>query len=199
MNKKLNNYFSIKAWPWWDKLLVIFIIAFSLVVTFVPNGIPFGGPFLLISIYGLWCSKSSKAKDHEVDEYIDTLINNYHIEIDSFTTATFDLSCGYVVLGKDYKWRSSYYVIIKFNFEDDRCEISSYILNIMNSEIEEMHYTLAKSEKCYIKEENIYKCGVTKKIFYLISDSLEDKKLIVDLNDAQCSKIVNRLLHNEKV
>ena len=187
----------MKRWPWWDMVLVVVIGILCFAVSFVPNGIPVGGPFLLAAAFALWCSKSLKAKAHEVDAQVKKLLEKNKIFLDDQTTATFDLSVGQVVLGKDYKWRSPRYVVCKFCFHPGGCDITVYCFDIVNETLQETHYVLPKEGDVAVGEATVCQLGKTKKTTFLVSSVWKDKPIAVDLNNAQCSKLVNKLLSKQ--
>ncbi|MBR6680645.1 MAG: hypothetical protein IKL59_05235 [Clostridia bacterium] len=147
-------YFTQNRWTWVDTASVVMIAAGAL-LSFMRGLGPIGLPLILIGAIVKIFSGNAKVKDSDYDEELQKLINANYIEThrqinDDYTDVAHKITlCNYdigkapVILGKDHKLRASDYYVSTFEFNEGKCKLEIYKINVPEKKVELFNYSLS--------------------------------------------------------
>ena len=171
--------------------IVIAVIG-AIVGTVVWGGGPIGFGLLGISIVILVISRSTRAKDEEVDKELERLLGENGIDTAAKNTVSgFDLEAT-VIRGKDQKLRSERYFVTSFDFIEDKIAVKSLCLDLINGTVTENSYEIGKGERASLIETAVPKAS-NKKSFRLYCESFGGAGVPVSLDDLESSKLIEKV------
>lgn len=194
-------YFSQKRWTWIDTVSVA-MIAVGAAILVLWNGFgPIGIPITLIGAVIKIFSGNAKVKDSDYDADLQKLIDANYIETqrkinDDYTDVTQKITlCGYdvgkapVILGKDNKLRASDYYVSTFEFENEKCKLEIYKINIITKKVELGSYPISLPRAYEIIEKP---CAISGKKSYMLKiDGVPE--IPVDINSTDTDIILQKL------
>ena len=147
-------YFTQKRWTWVDTVAVTMIAAGSAILIFWNGYGPIGIPLALIgAILKIFCS-NARVSDADYDAELEKLISANYIEThrkinDQYNDITHKITlCNYcidkapILIGKDNRPRSQRYCIATFEFNDTKCTLELYEINIPEKQVTSARYSL---------------------------------------------------------
>ena len=192
---KKNNvekYFSQKSFSVLDLICIIIAVIGAIVGTVVWGGGPIGFGLLGISIVILVISRSTRAKDEEVDKELERLLGENGIDKAAKNTVSgFDLEAT-VIRGKDQKLRSERYFVTSFDFLEDKIAVKSLCLDLINGTVTENLYEIGKGERASLVETAVPKAS-NKKSCRLYCESFGGAGVPVSLDDLESSKLIEKV------
>ena len=192
---KKNNvakYFSQKSFSVLDLICIAMAVIGAIVGTVVWGGGPIGFGLLGISIVILVISRSTRAKDEEVDKALERLLGENGIDTAAKNTVSgFDLEAT-VIRGKDQKLRSERYFITSFDFLEDKIAVKSLCLDLINGTVTENLYEIGKGERASLIETAVPKAS-NKKFCRLYCESFGGAGVPVSLDDLESSKLIEKV------
>ena len=192
---KKNNvekYFSQKSFSVLDLICIVIAVIGAIVGTVVWGGGPIGFGLLGISIVILVISRSTRAKDEEVDKELERLLGENGIDTAAKNTVSgFDLEAT-VIRGKDQKLRSERYFVTSFDFLEDKIAVKSLCLDLINGTVTENSYEIGKGERASLIETAVPKAS-NKKSFRLYCESFGGAGVPVSLDDLESSKLIEKV------
>ena len=192
---KKNNvakYFSQKSFSVLDLICIAMAVIGAIVGTVVWGGGPIGFGLLGISIVILVISRSTRAKDEEVDKELERLLGENGIDTAAKNTVSgFDLEAT-VIRGKDQKLRSERYFVTSFDFLEDKIAVKSLCLDLINGTVTENLYEIGKGERASLIETAVPKAS-NKKSCRLYCESFGGASVPVSLDDLESSKLIEKV------
>ena len=192
---KKNNvakYFSQKSFSVLDLICIVIAVIGAIVGTVVWGGGPIGFGLLGISIVILVISRSTRAKDEEVDKELERLLGENGIDTAAKNTVSgFDLEAT-VIRGKDQKLRSERYFVTSFDFLEDKIAVKSLCLDLINGTVTENMYEIGKGERASLIETAVPKAS-NKKSCRLYCESFGGAGVPVSLDDLESSKLIEKV------
>lgn len=192
---KKNNvakYFSQKSFSVLDLICIVVAVIGAIVGTVVWGGGPIGFGLLGISIVILVISRSTRAKDEEVDKELERLLGENGIDTAAKNTVSgFDLEAT-VIRGKDQKLRSERYFVTSFDFLEDKIAVESLCLDLINGTVTENLYEIGKGERASLIETAVPKAS-NKKSCRLYCESFGGAGVPVSLDDLESSKLIEKV------
>lgn len=192
---KKNNvekYFSQKSFSVLDLICIVIAVIGAIVGTVVWGGGPIGFGLLGISIVILVISRSTRAKDEEVDKELERLLGENGIDTAAKNTVSgFDLEAT-VIRGKDQKLRSERYFVTSFDFLEDKIAVKSLRLDLINGTVTENLYEIGKGERASLIETAVPKAS-NKKSCRLYCESFGGAGVPVSLDDLESSKLIEKV------
>ena len=192
---KKNNvakYFSQKSFSVLDLICIVIAVIGAIVGTVVWGGGPIGFGLLGISIVILVISRSTRAKDEEVDKELERLLGENGIDSAAKNTVSgFDLEAT-VIRGKDQKLRSERYFVTSFDFLEDKIAVKSLCLDLINGTVTENLYEIGKGERASLIETAVPKAS-NKKSCRLYCESFGGAGVSVSLDDLESSKLIEKV------
>ncbi len=192
---KKNNvakYFSQKSFSVLDLICIVIAVIGAIVGTVVWGGGPIGFGLLGISIVILVISRSTRAKDEEVDKELERLLGENGIDTAAKNTVSgFDLEAT-VIRGKDQKLRSERYFVTSFDFLEDKIAVKSLCLDLINGTVTENLYEIGKGERASLIETAVPKAS-NKKSCRLYCESFGGAGVPVSLDDLESSKLIEKV------
>lgn len=192
---KKNNvgkYFSQKSFSVLDLICIVIAVIGAIVGTVVWGGGPIGFGLLGISIVILVISRSTRAKDEEVDKELEHLLGENGIDTAAKNTVSgFDLEAT-VIRGKDQKLRSERYFVTSFDFLEDKIAVKSLCLDLINGTVTENLYEIGKGERASLIETAVPKAS-NKKSCRLYCESFGGAGVPVSLDDLESSKLIEKV------
>ena len=191
-NKTVAKYFSQKSFSVLDIICIIAAVIGAIVGTVVWGGGPIGFGVLGISIVILVISRSTRAKDEEVDKELERLLGENGIDTAAKNTVSgFDLEAT-VIRGKDQKLRSERYFVTSFDFLEDKIAVKSLCLDLINGTVTENLYGIGKGERASLIETVVPKAS-NKKSCRLYCESFGGAGVPVSLDDLESSKLIDKV------
>ena len=192
MKNNVAKYFSQKSFSVLDLICIVIAVIGAIVGTVVWGGGPIGFGLLGISIVILVISRSTRAKDEEVDKELERLIGENGIDTAAKNTVSgFDLEAT-VIRGKDQKLRSERYFVTSFDFIEDKIAVKSLCLDLINGTVTENSYEIGKGERASLIETAVPKAS-NKKSFRLYCESFGGAGVPVSLDDLESSKLIEKV------
>ena len=192
---KKNNvakYFSQKSFSLLDLICIVVAVIGAIVGTVVWGGGPIGFGLLGISVVILVISRSTRAKDEEVDKELERLLNENGIDPAAQNSVSgFDLEAT-VMRGKDQKLRSERYFVTSFDFLEDKIAVKSLCLDLINGTVTENVYEISKGEGVSVIETAVPKAS-NKKSCRLYCESFGEASVPVSLDDLESSKLIEKV------
>ena len=192
---KKNNvakYFSQKSFSLLDLICIVVAVIGAIVGTVVWGGGPIGFGLLGISVVILVISRSTRAKDEEVDKELERLLNENGIDPAAQNSVSgFDLEAT-VMRGKDQKLRSERYFVTSFDFLEDKIAVKSLCLDLINGTVTENVYEISKGERVSLIETAVPKAS-NKKSCRLYCESFGGASVPVSLDDLESSKLIEKV------
>ncbi|MBQ3227940.1 MAG: hypothetical protein IJB43_05080 [Clostridia bacterium] len=192
---KKNNvakYFSQKSFSVLDLICIAMAVIGAIVGTVVWGGGPIGFGLLGISIVILVISRSTRAKDEEVDKELERLLGENGIDTAAKNTVSgFDLEAT-VIRGKDQKLRSERYFVTSFDFLEDKIAVKSLCFDLINGTVTENLYEIGKGERASLIETAVPKAS-NKKSCRLYCESFGGAGVPVSLDDLESSKLIEKV------
>ena len=192
---KKNNvekYFSQKSFSVLDLICIVIAVIGAIVGTVVWGGGPIGFGLLGISIVILVISRSTRAKDEDVDKELERLLGENGIDTAAKNTVSgFDLEAT-VIRGKDQKLRSERYFVTSFDFLEDKIAVKSLCLDLINGTVTENLYEIGKGERASLIETAVPKAS-NKKSCRLYCESFGGSSVPVSLDDLESSKLIEKV------
>lgn len=192
MKNNVAKYFSQKSFSVLDLICIVIAVIGAIVGTVVWGGGPIGFGLLGISIVILVISRSTRAKDEEVDKELERLLGENGIDTAAKNTVSgFDLEAT-VIRGKDKKLRSERYFVTSFDFLEDKIAVKSLCLDLINGTVTENLYELGKGERASLIETAVPKAS-NKKSCRLYCESFGGAGVPVSLDDLESSKLIEKV------
>ena len=192
MKNNVAKYFSQKSFSVLDLICIVIAVIGAIVGTVVWGGGPIGFGLLGISIVILVISRSTRAKDEEVDKELERLLGENGIDTAAKNTVSgFDLEAT-VIRGKDQKLRSERYFVTSFDFIEDKIAVKSLCLDLINGTVTENLYEIGKGERASLIETAVPKAS-NKKSFRLYCESFGGAGVPVSLDDLESSKLIEKV------
>ena len=192
MKNNVAKYFSQKSFSVLDLICIVIAVIGAIVGTVVWGGGPIGFGLLGISIVILVISRSTRAKDEEVDKELERLLGENGIDTAAKNTVSgFDLEAT-VIRGKDQKLRSERYFVTSFDFLEDKIAVKSLCLDLINGTVTENLYELGKGERASLIETAVPKAS-NKKSCRLYCESFGGAGVPVSLDDLESSKLIEKV------
>ena len=192
---KKNNvakYFSQKSFSVLDLICIVVAVIGAIVGTVVWGGGPIGFGLLGISVVILVISRSTRAKDEEVDKELKRLLGENGIDTAAKNTVSgFDLEAT-VIRGKDQKLRSERYFVTSFDFLEDKIAVKSLCLDLINGTVTENVYEISKGEGVSVIETAVPKAS-NKKSCRLYCESFGGAGVPISLDDLESSKLIEKV------
>ena len=192
MKNNVAKYFSQKSFSVLDLICIAMAVIGAIVGTVVWGGGPIGFGLLGISIVILVISRSTRAKDEEVDKELERLLGENGIDTAAKNTVSgFDLEAT-VIRGKDQKLRSERYFVTSFDFLEDKIAVKSLCLDLINGTVTENLYEIGKGERASLVETAVPKAS-NKKSCRLYCESFGGAGVPVSLDDLESSKLIEKV------
>ena len=192
MKNNVAKYFSQKSFSVLDLICIVIAVIGAIVGTVVWGGGPIGFGLLGISIVILVISRSTRAKDEEVDKELERLLGENGIDSAAKNTVSgFDLEAT-VIRGKDQKLRSERYFVTSFDFLEDKIAVKSLYLDLINGTVTENLYEIGKGERASLIETAVPKAS-NKKSCRLYCESFGGASVPVSLDDLESSKLIEKV------
>ena len=192
MKNNVAKYFSQKSFSVLDLICIVIAVIGAIVGTVVWGGGPIGFGLLGISIVILVISRSTRAKDEEVDKELERLLGENGIDTAAKNTVSgFDLEAT-VIRGKDQKLRSERYFVTSFGFLGDKIAVKSLCLDLINGTVTENMYEIGKGERASLIETAVPKAS-NKKSCRLYCESFGGASVPVSLDDLESSKLIEKV------
>ena len=192
MKNNVAKYFSQKSFSVLDLICIVIAVIGAIVGTVVWGGGPIGFGLLGISIVILVISRSTRAKDEEVDKELERLLNENGIDPAAQNSVSgFDLEAT-VMRGKDQKLRSERYFVTSFDFLEDKIAVKSLCLDLINGTVTENVYEISKGEGVSVIETAVPKAS-NKKSCRLYCESFGGASVPVSLDDLESSKLIEKV------
>ena len=192
MKNNVEKYFSQKSFSVLDLICIVIAVIGAIVGTVVWGGGPIGFGLLGISIVILVISRSTRAKDEEVDKDLERLLGENGIDKAAKNTVSgFDLEAT-VIRGKDQKLRSERYFVTSFDFLEDKIAVKSLCLDLINGTVTENLYEIGKGERASLVETAVPKAS-NKKSCRLYCESFGGAGVPVSLDDLESSKLIEKV------
>ena len=192
MKNNVAKYFSQKSFSVLDLICIVIAVIGAIVGTVVWGGGPIGFGLLGISIVILVISRSTRAKDEEVDKELERLLGENGIDTAAKNTVSgFDLEAT-VIRGKDQKLRSERYFVTSFDFLEDKIAVKSLYLDLINGTVTENLYEICKGERASLIETAVPKAS-NKKSCRLYCESFGGAGVPVSLDDLESSKLIEKV------
>lgn len=192
MKNNVAKYFSQKSFSVLDLICIVIAVIGAIVGTVVWGGGPIGFGLLGISIVILVISRSTRAKDEEVDKELERLLGENGIDTAAKNTVSgFDLEAT-VIRGKDQKLRSERYFVTSFDFLEDKIAVKSLYLDLINGTVTENLYEIGKGERASLIETAVPKAS-NKKSCRLYCESFGGAGVPVSLDDLESSKLIEKV------
>lgn len=192
MKNNVAKYFSQKSFSVLDLICIVIAVIGAIVGTVVWGGGPIGFGLLGISIVILVISRSTRAKDEEVDKELERLLGENGIDTAAKNTVSgFDLEAT-VIRGKDQKLRSERYFVTSFDFLEDKIAVKSLCLDLINGTVTENLYEIDKGERASLIETAVPKAS-NKKSCRLYCESFGGAGVPVSLDDLESSKLIEKV------
>ena len=192
MKNNVAKYFSQKSFSVLDLICIVIAVIGAIVGTVVWGGGPIGFGLLGISIVILVISRSTRAKDEEVDKELERLLGENGIDTAAKNTVSgFDLEAT-VIRGKDQKLRSERYFVTSFDFLEDKIAVKSLCLDLINGTVTENLYEIGKGERASLIETAVPKAS-NKKSCRLYCESFGGAGVPVSLDDLESSKLIEKV------
>lgn len=192
MKNNVAKYFSQKSFSVLDLICIVIAVIGAIVGTVVWGGGPIGFGLLGISIVILVISRSTRAKDEEVDKELERLLGEKGIDTAAKNTVSgFDLEAT-VIRGKDQKLRSERYFVTSFDFLEDKIAVKSLCLDLINGTVTENMYEIGKGERASLIETAVPKAS-NKKSCRLYCESFGGAGVPVSLDDLESSKLIEKV------
>jgi len=192
MKNNVAKYFSQKSFSVLDLICIVIAVIGAIVGTVVWGGGPIGFGLLGISIVILVISRSTRAKDEEVDKELERLLGENGIDTAAKNTVSgFDLEAT-VIRGKDQKLRSERYFVTSFDFLEDKIAVKSLCLDLINGTVTENMYEIGKGERASLIETAVPKAS-NKKSCRLYCESFGGAGVPVSLDDLESSKLIEKV------
>ena len=192
MKNNVAKYFSQKSFSVLDLICIVIAVIGAIVGTVVWGGGPIGFGLLGISIVILVISRSTRAKDEEVDKELEHLLGENGIDTAAKNTVSgFDLEAT-VIRGKDQKLRSERYFVTSFDFLEDKIAVKSLCLDLINGTVTENMYEIGKGERASLIETAVPKAS-NKKSCRLYCESFGGAGVSVSLDDLESSKLIEKV------
>lgn len=192
MKNNVAKYFSQKRFSVLDLICIVIAVIGAIVGTVVWGGGPIGFGLLGISIVILVISRSTRAKDEEVDKELERLLGENGIDTAAKNTVSgFDLEAT-VIRGKDQKLRSERYFVTSFDFLEDKIAVKSLCLDLINGTVTENMYEIGKGERASLIETAVPKAS-NKKSCRLYCESFGGAGVPVSLDDLESSKLIEKV------
>ena len=192
MKNNVAKYFSQKSFSVLDLICIVIAVIGAIVGTVVWGGGPIGFGLLGISIVILVISRSTRAKDEEVDKELERLLGENGIDSAAKNTVSgFDLEAT-VIRGKDQKLRSERYFVTSFDFLEDKIAVKSLYLDLINGTVTENLYEIGKGERASLIETAVPKAS-NKKSCRLYCESFGGAGVPVSLDDLESSKLIEKV------
>ena len=192
MKNNVAKYFSQKSFSVLDLICIVIAVIGAIVGTVVWGGGPIGFGLLGISIVILVISRSTRAKDEEVDKELERLLGENGIDTAAKNTVSgFDLEAT-VIRGKDQKLRSERYFVTSFDFLEDKIAVKSLCLDLINGTVTENLYEIGKGERASLIETAVPKAS-NKKSCRLYCESFGGASVPVSLDDLESSKLIEKV------
>ena len=192
---KKNNvekYFSQKSFSVLDLICIVVAVIGAIVGTVVWGGGPIGFGLLGISIVILVISRSTRAKDEEVDKELERLLNENGIDPAAKNSVSgFDLGAT-VMRSKDQKLRSERYFVTSFDFLEDKIAVKSLCIDLINGTLTENVYEISKGEGVSVIETAVPKAS-NKKSCRLCCESFGGAGVPISLDDLESSKLIEKV------
>ena len=192
---KKNNvekYFSQKSFSVLDLICIVIAVIGAIVGTVVWGGGPIGFGLLGISTVILVISRSTRAKDEEVDKELERLLGENGIAPTAKNSVSgFDLEAT-VIRGKDQKLRSERYFVTSFDFLEDKIAVKSLCLDLINGTVTENVYEICKGERVSVFETAVPNVS-NKKSCRLCCESFGGAGVPVSLDDLESSKLIEKV------
>ncbi len=191
-NNSVEKYFSQKNLSVLDVVCIVVVVIGAIVGTVVWGGGPIGFSLLGISIVILVISRSTRAKDEDVDKALEHLLEENGIDRAAKNSVSgFDLEAK-VVRGKDQKLRSERYFVTSFDFLEDKIAAKSLCLDLINGSVTEKAYEIDKGERVSMVETAVPKVS-NKKSCRLCCESFGGSGVPVSLDDLESSKLIEKV------
>ncbi len=192
MKNNVAKYFSQKSFSVLDLICIVIAVIGAIVGTVVWGGGPIGFGLLGISIVILVISRSTRAKDEEVDKELERLLGENGIDTAAKNTVSgFDLEAT-VIRGKDQKLRSERYFVTSFDFLEDKIAVKSLCLDLINGTVTENMYEIGKDERASVIETAVPKAS-NKKSCRLSCESFGGAGVPISLDDLKSSKLIEKV------
>lgn len=192
MKNNVAKYFSQKSFSVLDLICIVIAVIGAIVGTVVWGGGPIGFGLLGISIVILVISRSTRAKDEEVDKELERLLGENGIDTAAKNTVSgFDLEAT-VMRGKDQKLRSERYFVTSFDFLEDKIAVKSLCIDLINVTVTENLYEIGKGERASLIETAVPKAS-NKKSCRLYCESFGGASVPVSLDDLESSKLIEKV------
>ncbi|MBQ8257967.1 MAG: hypothetical protein IJY97_00245 [Clostridia bacterium] len=192
MKNNVAKYFSQKSFSVLDLICIVIAVIGAIVGTVVWGGGPIGFGLLGISIVILVISRSTRAKDEEVDKELERLLGENGIDTAAKNTVSgFDLEAT-VIRGKDQKFRSERYFVTSFDFLEDKIAVKSLCLDLINGTVTENLYEIGKGERASLIETAVPKAS-NKKSCRLYCEFFGGAGVPVSLDDLESSKLIEKV------
>ncbi|MBR6578093.1 MAG: hypothetical protein IKK74_04025 [Clostridia bacterium] len=192
MKNNVAKYFSQKSFSVLDLICIVIAVIGAIVGTVVWGGGPIGFGLLGISIVILVISRSTRAKDEEVDKELERLLGENGIDTAAKNTVSgFDHEAT-VIRGKDQKLRSERYFVTSFDFLEDKIAVKSLCLDLINGTVTENLYEIGKGERASLIETAVPKAS-NKKSCRLYCESFGGAGVPVSLDDLESSKLIEKV------
>lgn len=192
MKNNVAKYFSQKSFSVLDLICIVIAVIGAIVGTVVWGGGPIGFGLLGISIVILVISRSTRAKDEEVDKELERLLGENGIDTAAKNTVSgFDLEAT-VIRGKDQKLRSERYFVTSFDFLEDKIAVKSLCIDLINGTLTENLYEIGKGERASLIETAVPKAS-NKKSCRLYCESFGGAGVPVSLDDLESSKLIEKV------
>lgn len=192
MKNNVAKYFSQKSFSVLDLICIVIAVIGAIVGTVVWGGGPIGFGLLGISIVILVISRSTRAKDEEVDKELERLLGENGIDTAAKNTVSgFDLEAT-VIRGKDQKLRSERYFVTSFDYLEDKIAVKSLCLDLINGTVTENLYEIDKGERASLIETAVPKAS-NKKSCRLYCESFGGAGVPVSLDDLESSKLIEKV------
>lgn len=192
MKNNVAKYYSQKSFSVLDLICIVIAVIGAIVGTVVWGGGPIGFGLLGISIVILVISRSTRAKDEEVDKELERLLGENGIDTAAKNTVSgFDLEAT-VIRGKDQKLRSERYFVTFFDFLEDKIAVKSLCLDLINGTVTENLYEIGKGERASLIETAVPKAS-NKKSCRLYCESFGGAGVPVSLDDLESSKLIEKV------
>jgi len=192
MKNNVQKYFSQKSFSTVDLGCIVAIVIGAIVATFVWGGGPIGFGLLGVSIVVLVISRSTRAKDEDVDKELSRLLADNEIDVTVKNSVSgFDLE-GKVVRGKDQKPRSARYFVTSFDFLEDSVSVKAVSIDLISGTVTQNEYSIAKGERVTLVENGI--SGVSnKKSYRIVCESHGGASIPVSVDDLESSKLIEKV------
>ena len=192
MKNNVAKYYSQKSFSVLDLICIVIAVIGAIVGTVVWGGGPIGFGLLGISVVILVISRSTRAKDEEVDKELERLLGENGIDTAAKNTVSgFDLEAT-VIRGKDQKLRSERYFVTSFDFLEDKIAVKSLCLDLINGTVTENVYEIGKGERASVIETAVPKAS-NKKSCRLYCESWGGESVPVSLDDLESSKLIEKV------